>query len=1001
MTKYPAWIISGLLAAAILALFPVPTFAASTNQQDDLKAKADALNKEGVSLYNQGDYQGAINRFESALAIYQEIGDQAWEGATLNNIGRAYDSLGQYEQALDYYQRALTVLQEIGDRAGEGQMLYQIGSIYQIWADYPQALDYYQQALAILQDVGDRATEGATLSNIGTVYDSVGQYQQAVDYYQQALAIAQEIGNRAREGTALNNIGGAYRRLGQYPQALDYLQQALAIAQEIGDRAGEGIALGNIGQVYENLGRYEQALEYDQRALLILQEVGDRAGEGTALSNIGVIYQSLAQDTQALNYYQQALAILKEIGDQVGEERTLNNIGAVYRHLGQYEQALDYYQQSLAISQEIGDRGGEETTLSNIGFVYHMMEHYQQALDYYQQSLAISQEISDRAGEGRTLNNIGFVYDVLEQYPQALEYYQQALAILRELDQRAWESATLNNIGYVYEQQDNYVEAISHYEQAVEVIESIQGEIKIEELKTSFLAEQVGNYQLLIGLLWNEGRFQEAFHYVERARARAFLDQLAGGAIDFRTGTDISLLEREQTLRNEITALHTQLFTLRNRPINELDTEAITAVEADLKTREADYTQLLTEIKLQSPEVAGLVSVDVASLADIQSLLDANTTLVEYFVTEDRVLAFIIKHNRFETASVDVSREELTQTITAFRDFASLDDPYPASLKQLYTWLISPLKDKLKTPVIGIIPHGILHYLPFAALTDGERYLGDEYSLFTLPSASVLRFIQEKRKPPVDTILALGNPTTSEPGLAPLDFAQQEVETITKIFGTQPLIGDSATESALRSQAGNAGIVHLAAHGQYNPDNPLFSVIFLAEDQHEDGRLEVHEIYGLDLTKATDLVVLSACQTDVGAVSAGDEVVGLTRAFLYSGTPTVIASLWNVDDEATRLLMEHFYTHLRAGMGKAQALQQAQSEVRTQYPHPYYWAAFVLTGDAGLHGQVESASPLVSNPISWTAGIGGLLLIGLCCLGLVTILVGGTMWWRRRKRVAL
>ncbi len=323
-----------------------------------------------------------------------------------------------------------------------------------------------------------------------------------------------------------------------------------------------------------------------------------------------------------------------------------------------------------------------------------------------------------------------------------------------------------------------------------------------------------------------------------------------------------------------------------------------------------------------------------------------------------------------------MKRDDLSHAIQDFRDFASLEDPHPASLKQLYSWLITPLKDKLKTPAVGIIPHGVLHYLPFAALTDGQQYLGDEYSLFTLPSASALRFIQAKRKPETNTILALGNPTTTEPGLAPLQSAQEEVKDIAKLYGMQPLIGDLATESALRSRAGEASIVHLAAHGQYNQDNPLFSAIYLAGDKEEDGRLEVNEIYSLDLTKTTDLVVLSACQTDVGAVSAGDEVVGLTRAFLYAGTPTVIASLWNVDDTATTLLMERFYTHLREGMGKAQALQQAQREVRAKYPHPYYWAAFVLTGDPGTTAQANAVQTLLeNNNFLWAVGMIGVLLL--------------------------
>jgi CHAT domain-containing protein len=177
--------------------------------------------------------------------------------------------------------------------------------------------------------------------------------------------------------------------------------------------------------------------------------------------------------------------------------------------------------------------------------------------------------------------------------------------------------------------------------------------------------------------------------------------------------------------------------------------------------------------------------------------------------------------------------------------------------------------------------------------------------------------------------------------------AEKEVNAIASLYGTQPLIGAAATESAVFSQSESAEILHLSVHGEFNKHNPLFSTLHLAADEQHDGRLEVHDIYALDLTKATNLVVLSACQTQLGELTRGDEVVGLNRAFLYAGTPSVIATLWSVQDDTTALLMKRFYTHLRSGIAKAQALRQAQIEVRAEYPHPYYWAAFVLTGDGG------------------------------------------------------
>jgi len=194
----------------------------------------------------------------------------------------------------------------------------------------------------------------------------------------------------------------------------------------------------------------------------------------------------------------------------------------------------------------------------------------------------------------------------------------------------------------------------------------------------------------------------------------------------------------------------------------------------------------------------------------------------------------------------------------------------------------------------------------------------------------------------------LGNPTTENPNLAELSYAAQEAQAVAELFGVQPSLEDQATEQVVKSQSSSAGILHLAAHGSLNPYTPLFSRLWLTPQGEEDGRLNVYEIYSLNLSKV-NLVVLSACQTQLGEVSAGDEIVSLNRAFLYS-TPTVVASLWSVDDEASGYFMEQFYKNLIQGGSKAQALQNAQAAVRenTDHPewqHPYYWASFVLNGD--------------------------------------------------------
>jgi CHAT domain-containing protein len=301
-----------------------------------------------------------------------------------------------------------------------------------------------------------------------------------------------------------------------------------------------------------------------------------------------------------------------------------------------------------------------------------------------------------------------------------------------------------------------------------------------------------------------------------------------------------------------------------------------------------------------------------------------------------------------------VRREELIAQIKAFRDFPNFNVAHPGRAVTLYCWLIEPFKEHLP-PHLAIVPHSVLHYLPFAALTDGERYLIDDYTLTTLPSASVLPFIRDNTGRELTSPLILGNPATEALNLRPLTYAEWEAQTIAKLYNAQPLLGEAATESAVRERASQAGILHLAAHGEFNVYSPLYSTLYLAPDDENDGRLEVHEVYGLDLKNA-DLVVLSACQTQLGheleaekplGVTLGDEIVGFGRAFIYAGTPSIISTLWSVDDQSTGMLTERFYAYLQEGMGKAEALRQAQLDVRAEYPNPYFWSGFVLSGDPG------------------------------------------------------
>jgi parallel beta-helix repeat protein len=592
------------------------------------------------------------------------------------------------------------------------------------------------------------------------------------------------------------------------------------------------------------------------------------------------------------------------------------------------------------------------------------------------------------------------VYQAQGRYAEALERFQQSLAIARALGDQDGEGATLNNIGAVYQAQGRYAEALVAYQQAMDTFEVVRTVAGSEAGRASFIAQHASLYVQAAGLFHQQGQDEEAFFTSERGRARAFLDSLATGHVELSDDEAAALLAQEQEAYAGRQAAQDALARARaldpSRGSGQAppDPTLVADLEAQLAEAEAAYTEALAAIEARGDQLAALVPGrgTVLGLSEVQALLDEETTLLSYFVLDDETLAFLITRSSFEVIPIEVSRQELTDRVIYLRDvipFRKLEATLPAAA-ELHQLLIAPLSTSLHTPRLAIVPHGPLHYLPFAALVDPDtdQYLLERYTLLTLPSASALPFMQQNRHPPVDSkrgggsALILGNPVTGDPNLAPLIFAEREAQAIAEFCSTEPLLGDAATESAVREWASQASILHLAAHGSYNPYTPLYSTIALAPDETNDGRLEVHEVYGLDLTSA-DLVVLSACQTHLGELSAGDELVGLTRAFFFAGTPTVVASLWSVDDEATGLLMERFYTHLGQGMSKAAALRQAQLEVWETHPDPYYWAGFVLSGDGS-----PMAAPVRLSSWVWLIVGGGALIV---------LVLGGVVWRRTAR----
>ena len=976
------------------------------------KAEADRLFEQGRQQLSAEEPDAALQSWQQALTIYQEIGDRLGEAASLGSLGNIYNSLGEYEKAIDYFEQSLPIFQQLDNRQGEASSLNNLGLAYQNLGEYEKAIDYFEQSLPIFQQLGSYQEEANSLKYLGNVYLNLKKYNEAIDYYEQSLAIAQRIEERSIEATNLFSLGVAYQELGDYTKALDYYnkclqtvieidkvgswrllivnvigefhlnlsqysdaleayQQAWAIAKEIDDRLEQGNSLNNIGRVYQFLDRYPEALESYQQALDVFRDLGERKWEGGVLGNLGGLYRLLGQYTQALDSYKQALEIYRSLGARWEENSIFINIGNIYDELGQYSQALEYYQQALEISKDLDDRFQEALVLMNRGITYNNKGQYLQALESLEQSLTIFKQIGRRREEGAALNSLGNAHRFLGQHSQALDIFKQALDIAISIDNRGLEGTILNNIGMTFLQANQFLEAENNLEDAIKVLESLRYELSNEQ-KVSIFDRQSNTYLLLQQVLIAQNKTDKALEISERGRARALVDLLRPGSstgsetpppLEYPSLAQIQQIARQQnaTLVEYSIVFNEQLYIYVVQPTGEIEFRAVDLPE-DISLAELVDNGRTCIIQDQCRGDGDLTPLNVGDLT-VGDLVKFND---DQFEEPWQVVEVDVRQGTLKVKLEGFEGEPIERSIT---DVAAIVNAFNRPrLQQLHQLLIQPIADLLpddENERVIFIPHQQLFLVPFPALQDeAGNYLIEKHTILSAPSIQMLALTRQARRGDGETggrgeVLVVGNPTmpsiwnpeTEETErLSNLPDAESEAVAIANLFNTQPFIKGDATESAVTQQMPTARLIHLATHGLLHygileetgvRDFP--GAIALAPDNGEDGFLTSAELQEMELQ--AELVVLSACKTGQGDITS-DGVIGLSRSLVAAGVPSLIVSLWSVEDDTTAELMIRFYQNLDGTDDKAQALRQAMLDTMAEHPNPRNWAAFTLIGEA-------------------------------------------------------
>jgi CHAT domain-containing protein/tetratricopeptide (TPR) repeat protein len=874
----------------------------------DKVAQGKGWRAKANTLYAMDQHAAAVEMHQRAAALFEESGNKSELARTLSSSIQPLLLLGHYEQALSAAERARKIFAEQGNDWRLARLEINVGNIYQRQDRFAEALEHYHRAYEGLLGRDDSEGLAAVLSNLALCYISLNEFSKALEFHKEARRHCEEKGMPILVAYADYNIAYLYYLRGEYGRAIKMLRDAMSSAKKADDAYQLALCDLDLSEIYLEVNLINEAAELAQMAREGFQKLdfGYEAAKAMAFAAIAASRQG--QAFEGLKLFAQA------------REMFVRDKNKVWPSL------IDLYQ-ALILFQE--------------GRSFEARRMCSAAQEFFR---------------GTNMRRKAVLADLLlarialqmKDPVLARQHCSNALADAKQLDSPTLLYQAEFLLGDVARATGDEEQAYVSYTRARAALETLRGSLRGEELKIAFFENKLEVYENLVDLCLRRPQGQrEAFDFIEQAKSRSLMDVLTQPvhiAAENDTGQS-ELVRSIRNLREELNWYYNLIEREQLRP--EQNSQArIQKLEQQARTRETALLRALQEATLTEVHQAGMQVPTNVALDEIREALPDDTVLIEYFCVRDRILGCVLSRDdlRIHPVTLQARVQKLLQLlqfqISKFRldpeylrkFHVSLLESTQAHLKSLYQELVAPMRDLLQAEHLVFVPHGLLHYVPMHALHDGEAYLADRFAISYAPSASVYSLCQRMAVNTKEHALIMGVADSQAPAIL------EEVKTLSTILpGARTYIGAEATIDVLKQDGPKSRFVHIATHGYFRQDNPMFSSIRLG-----DSHLSLYDLYHLRLP--AELVVLSGCATGLNVIKPGDEQMGLVRGLLQAGAQSLVLSLWDIHDSSTRDFMVAFYTRLQQGQAKAVALQGAMQELRESRPHPYYWAPFLLIG---------------------------------------------------------
>lgn len=859
---------------------------------------------------------------------------------------------------------------------------------------YQEAIALYDQAAIIYRQQSQPVEEAR--SKIGKIYAlaSLGRFAEALAEGQWATVILEKYQQWQLLGRLTMNLAIMEGRRGEDMAALTLLNRAQQLYAALPMATEIARTLAQIQQnrsiVLRNLGHFELSIAASQSAMAQHQQLQQFYGVARAQYSLAITYYLLGRYNESLTLLDEASQIFFAHDCRPDAARADLFTSDCLLRMGRFADVLDKCQKVRQIFDQVGSKFEVAQTILNEAIAYAGLALYDQSLA----SLTEAEQLFAAEGNDLWLNHVRLERAVLllrqQQFTKCLQQATDCLTLFAKLQLPVQEALarlvmaqcllaanrpqeaqalvemilatvhlpTINFqayqlLGNIAQQEADLATAFMAYKQAIEALEQLRGHLMVE-FRANFLAERQTIYEDMVMVCLAQSRPEQGLHYAERAKSRALLDLLAYRLnlnLEAHHEADAPLVAELLRLRDQRDSLYRRWaspenFGERNLPKPDDDHQKVTQEVASIEKR---ITEQWHKLLIRNADYARQSTLWQIQSETIQPYLSPDVLLIEYFIAHNQLMVFVVDPHQtrvFQLGPLSAVQKLLQQLWLNLRTVPRLGSGRSKPLQlnaenilhRLYQILIAPIQSHLSNySRLLIVPHGPLHYLPFQALHNGHHFLLYDYEISYLPSSSLLPYCQGP-VPAGNNTLVIGYSNQGH-----LPHTIQEANQIAQHWPqTTLLLENQATLAALRAQIGQCRLVHLATHGQFRPDNPLFSGLVL-----QDGWLTTFDIFNLHLQ--TSLVTLSACQTGQNVISGGDELLGLMRAFLYAGSQSLLLSFWAVEDNSTAKLMQAFYQALQQGLAKGQALTHSQRlcAADPQTAHPYFWAPFFLVGHAG------------------------------------------------------